>query len=239
MSGLFDQETESELKNIFAKWPRNLKDTLIIDEDRHEGPHSHENPLDHCHTCDDAVMLVNELARISEGKLRFNIMKKAEAKEYKPRYLPSFIYDTPSRNVRYYGLPSGQEFAPFIFVHEYIATNALKLPKEVIEEVEAIDAPLHIKVFVTPECPYCPLVVDFANQVGLINPNIIVETIEAMENPIEADYYGVQYVPFVAITRVEDYYRYGAKPVEVIPGYLPPEEAVKVISRAARKLKRS
>jgi Thiol-disulfide isomerase and thioredoxins len=239
MSGLFDQETESELKNIFSKWPRSLKDILIIDEDKRGGAHSHENPLDHCHTCEDAVVLARELTRISEGKLGFNILKKAEAMELKPRYLPSFIYDTPSRNVRYYGLPSGQEFAPFIFAHEYIATKTLKLPEDVLEEVESIDMPLHVKVFVTPECPYCSIVVDFMNQVGIVNSNIIVETIEAMENPLEADSYGVQYVPFVAINRIEDYYRYGARPVEVIPGYLPPEEAVKALSRAVRKLRRS
>ncbi|MEM1808485.1 MAG: thioredoxin family protein [Thermosphaera sp.] len=238
MCALFDPDTEAELKNIFFKWPRGLKDVLIIDEDKHGEHHSHENPLDHCHTCGEAVTLAQELSRISEGKLGFIVMRKHEATDLKPRYLPTFIYDTPSRNIRYYGLPSGQEFAPFIYAHEYIATKTLKLPEEVLEELDSIETPLHIKVFVTPECPYCSIVVDFVNQAGIRNPNLLVETIEAMENPLEADYYGVQYVPYVAITRIEDYSKYGAKPLEIIPGYLPPEEAVKIISRAARKARR-
>jgi len=73
----------------------------------------------------------------------------------------------------------------------------------------------------------------------IVNSNLIVETIEAFEHPYEADKYRVMYVPYVAITRVEDYDVYGATPVEVVPGYLPPEELLEVLKRAARKLKKT
>ncbi|MEM4528470.1 MAG: glutaredoxin, partial [Desulfurococcaceae archaeon] len=60
---------------------------------------------------------------------------------------------------------------------------------------------------------------------------------EAFEHPYEADKYMVQYVPFIAITRIEDYEIYGARPVETIPGYLPPEDIVVVLKRAERKIR--
>ena len=232
MSSLFDEETIRELKHIFDEHvKRNLRDILVID--------SKENPGNKgCSTCPEAKLLAEEITRISGGKVAFDIKTKEEAKAYRPRYLPVFIYDTKAKNIRYYGIPSGQEFAPFIFIHEYI-TSSVKLSSSIIEEIEPIETPLHIKVFVTPECPYCPIVVDFVNQVGVINENILVETIEAFENPQEADMYGVQYVPFIAINRIEDYDKYGARPVEVVPGYMPPEDIVKIIKRSASKIKKS
>ncbi|ADV64688.1 thioredoxin family protein [Desulfurococcus mucosus] len=245
MTGLFDPETEEELRKIFQSITRELNDVLVVsrdeeshvhgeDEDEHHHHHHHHGG---CPTCGEAKMLAEEIVRISGGRVRFTVLDAKDAEALKPRYLPAFIYDTPKRNVRYYGLPSGQEFAPFIFIHDYIS-NGVKLSKSVVEELESIDAPLHVKIFVTPECPYCPLVVDFFNQAGLVNQGIVVETIEAFEHPVEADAYGVQYVPYVAITRLSDYDKYGAKPIEVIPGYLPPEENVKILRKAAGKLKR-
>ncbi|AFL66744.1 thioredoxin family protein [Desulfurococcus amylolyticus] len=242
MGGLFDPDTESELRKIFQALPRELNDILVVSSDggghdHHEDEEEHHHHHGDCPTCDEAKVLAEEIMRISGGKIRFTILNPENFSGLRPRYIPAFIYDTPKRNIRYYGLPSGQEFAPFIFIHDYIS-NGVKLSKSVIEEIESVDAPLHVKIFVTPECPYCPLVVDFFNQAGIVNQNIVVETIEALEHPIEADSYGVQYVPFVAITKLSDYEKYGAKPIEVIPGYLPPEENAKILVKAGNKLRR-
>ena len=232
MSSIFDEETIEELKRIFSTWRKNLNDILVVDSAQSPGKSGK------CGTCPEARLLAEELSKISNRKLTFQVLELQEARAYKPRYIPAFIYDTKKRNIRYYGLPSGQEFAPFIYVHEYIS-EGVKLPKSIIEEVESIETPLHIKVFVTPECPYCPLVVDFLNQVGIVNENFIVETIEAFENPYEADKYLVQYVPFIAINRIEDYDVYGARPLVVIPGYVPNEEILEYIKRAVMKLEKN
>ncbi|AFK51291.1 glutaredoxin-like protein [Thermogladius calderae 1633] len=257
-SHLFDEETEQALKEIFKTFSRPVKDYLVVlslkeaMEHTHEHEHEHEHHHHHhhahfslkpavveeCPTCGEAWMLATELSKISNGALSFEIVEKQNAKELRPRYLPAFIYGTNGLNIRYYGLPSGQEFAPFIYVHQYIATGEVKLSAKVKEVVESIDTPLHVKIFVTPECPYCPIVVDYFNQIALLNKQIWVETIEALELPYEADMYGVQAVPYVTINKMEDYDEYGAEPVEVIPGYVPPEQASKVLARAERKLKR-
>ena len=217
MPKIFDKETIEALKQIFSKFPRKVTDHLVI------APANVK-----CETCKDAVELAKALMEVSEGKLEIKIIEKGsdEAEKFKPRYAPAWIFDAPTYNIKYYGLPLSQEFPPFIYVHQYIATGELKIPKQFLEEIKNIDVQLHVKIFVTPECPYCPLIVDALNQVGLANSNVLVETIEAMEFPWEADKYGVFYVPAVIISDVER-----------IDGYVPPDILVKILKRTVYKLK--
>ena len=245
-SGLFDEETIQALKQLFSSFKKELNDYLVVDDleklsEQEISTHHHHHIHAHregCPTCAEAKLLAEELSKISEGKLRFKIidLKNTETAVLKPRYTPAFIYDTPKKNIRYYGLPSGQEFAPFIYIHQYIANNVIKLPGEVVELVKSIETPLHIKIFVTPECPYCPIVVDAINQMGLVNDLLLVETIEAIELPLEADMYGVSYVPDIIITDPEKQTEYGVEPIERINGYMPPEELAKIIKYASEKL---
>jgi len=227
---MFDEDTESALREIFETLPRSIEDYLVV-----------STKPGKCSTCGEALALARELSRIARNKLKFTIIDEESEgirEKLMVRYVPAFIYGSSMRNIRYYGLPSGQEFTPFIYVHQYIATGKLNLSKEAIENVEAVDTPLHVKIFVTPECPYCPLVVDAFNQMALVNNLLLVETIEAFEHPVEADMYGVMYVPFIAITDPSDWRKYGARPIEVIPGYAPAEDISRILLRAAKKAKR-
>ncbi len=217
MSSLFDRETESALRNIFSSFKRKVVDYLIT-----------APPNIKCETCSDAVRLARELESISSGMLEIRVVDKNSdvAKALKPAYAPAWIYGTRRGNVRYYGLPTSQEFPPFIYMHQYIANNVINLPEKVVELIEPIDTPLHVKIFVTPDCPYCPYAVDSLNQMGLVNDNILVETIEAMEFPWEADRYRVLTVPAVIVSDVER-----------LDGFAYPEIYAKLLKRAEAKLK--
>ncbi len=221
---MFDEETAAALKQILGGMPRKVTDYLVVAD------HVYKTCLGveaHCHSCDEAVALAKELERLSGGKLEFKIIKIDDplAKKLGICYAPAFVYGSPGLNVRYYGLPAGEEFPPFVYVHTYIASGKLKLPERIIDAVKMIKTDLHAKIFVTPQCPYCPLTVDTLNQMGLVNPRIRVETIEAVELPWEADKYNVQYVPVVVISDVER-----------IDGYVPPEITVKFLRNAEARL---
>lgn len=224
---LFDDETESWLKTIFSGLRKNVTNYLAIS--------------DNCKSCGEAIVLAKELDRVSSSKVTFKIINSTPetVDALKIRYYPGFIYGTRKKNIRYYGLPSGHEFAPFIYIHQYLANDEINIPGEIINTVESIETPLHVKVFVTPECPYCPYVVDAVNQMGLVNDQLLVETIEALEFPEEADMYNVMYVPSIAITRVEEWRITGVKPLDIIHGYVEPDAIVKALIRAQAKLKRS
>lgn len=225
---LFDKETIEALREIFSSFKKSLVNYLIVSSDQSK-----------CASCSEAEHLASELMSIAGDIVVFKKIEFSEDIREKlyVRYLPAFIYDTSRRNIRFYGLPSGQEFGPFIYIHRYIANNELSLSKKIIELVEEIDKPLHVKVFVTPECPYCPYVVDTVNQIGLVNDSILVETIEAMELPQEADMYYITYVPAIVINNINDWREYGAKPLEVIHGYVSPEEIARVLNHVSRRLK--
>lgn len=225
---VFDEETASALREIFRSFKRGLTDYLVTTSDRGM-----------CATCAEAVHLVNELASIAGSALTFKRLDySGDVREkLRVRYLPAFIYDTKKRNVRYYGLPSGQEFAPFIYVHKYIANDELTISQAIVDSIEEIERPLHVKLFVTPECPYCPYVVDALNQMGIVNDLLLVETIEAFELPIEADVYRIFYVPAIVVNDPSDWREYGAKPMEVINGYMPPEDIARILNGLSKRAK--
>lgn len=223
---LFDEETENSLRELLSNLKKRVMNYLVIGEN--------------CLSCGEAIGLANEMDRVSNGMVHFELLNADRdiVEKLMVRYIPGFIYDTKRRNIRFYGIPSGHEFAPFVYLQKYIGNGELNLPKEAIEKIEAIEKPLHVKIMVTPECPYCPIVVDIVNQIGLVNDQFLIETIEAMEFPDEANMYNVMYVPSIIVTRVEDWKILGTKPLEALHGYADVELIIKVLERAYLKLRR-
>ncbi len=62
-----------------------------------------------------------------------------------------------------------------------------------------IDRPMHIQVFVTPTCPYCPRAVRLTHQFAMKSDLIRADMIESTEFPQLANRYEVMAVPKVVI----------------------------------------
>jgi protein-disulfide isomerase len=73
-----------------------------------------------------------------------------------------------------------------------------------------VTEPVHIQVFVTPTCPYCPQAVFMAHQFAMENPLIRADMVEAIEFPQLANKYRVQGVPRVVFN--ETVHQEGAAP---------------------------
>ncbi|MCK4297783.1 MAG: thioredoxin family protein [Candidatus Marinimicrobia bacterium] len=58
--------------------------------------------------------------------------------------------------------------------------------------IESIDKLIHIQVFVTPKCPYCPSAVRTAHRLALANKNITADMVEATEFPYLSQKYSVR-----------------------------------------------
>jgi len=68
------------------------------------------------------------------------------------------------------------------------------------EYLKNLDQPLHLQVFVTPTCPYCPRAVLLAHQMAMENPlMILAEGVEATEFPELANRFNVRGVPQTVI----------------------------------------
>jgi alkyl hydroperoxide reductase subunit AhpF len=68
------------------------------------------------------------------------------------------------------------------------------------EFLKNLDKPLHLQVFVTPTCPYCPRAVLLAHQMAMENPTMIRAVgVEATEFPELANQCNVRGVPQTVI----------------------------------------
>lgn len=99
--------------------------------------------------------------------------------------------------VRYFGIPSGQEFSSFLEDLIVVSRGAggTDLPENVREEVRAIDEPVELKVFVTPTCPHCPQAVRVAHDMAVENELIEANAIESQEFMELSQEHGVRGVP--------------------------------------------
>jgi len=73
------------------------------------------------------------------------------------------------------------------------------LPPAVEAMIRGVEESVHIQVFVTPTCPYCPLMATAAHRFALINQNITADVVEAVEFPELAHRYRVMTVPKTVI----------------------------------------
>jgi len=103
--------------------------------------------------------------------------------------------------VRYFGIPSGQEFSSFLQDLVVVSRGAggTPLPEDVREQVRAIDQPVELKVFVTPTCPHCPRAVRVAHDMAVENDLIEADAIESQEFRELSQEYGVRGVPQINV----------------------------------------
>jgi glutaredoxin len=102
-------------------------------------------------------------------------------------------------NVRFLGQPGGYEFTTLIEDLVDLGKGTTGLASTTVEAVRAIDVPVHIQVFVTPACPYCPRVARLAHQLAMENTLIVADVIEANEFPVLSERYQVRSVPKTVI----------------------------------------
>ena len=112
--------------------------------------------------------------------------------------------------IKFYGIPAGYEFSSLVEDIMDVGKGKPELKEETINAVKDINKPVHLKVFVTTTCPYCPTAVRIAHKFAMVNENIKGDMIEANEFPELSQRYNVYAVPRVVIN--EDRYFEGALP---------------------------
>lgn len=156
-----------------------------------------------CQFCKETEQLVQELVQLSpmlEADIHDIDREGALAERYRVDKVPALIIaDGNNFNIRYFGFPGGMEFTALIEDIVMVSQGATQLSEEVREKVRRVQKPVHIQVFVTPTCPYCPRAVRTAHQFALENPHIVADMVEATEFFELAERYRVFAVPKVVI----------------------------------------
>jgi glutaredoxin-like protein len=159
---------------------------------------------DHCLLCNETLSLVEQVAAQSDKVILDHCecdINSEKAQKYRIERHPAIVVEGTGKGlIRFYGIPSGYEFGSLIeSIIMSSKTNGSDLDAEMIEEIKAIDKPVHLQVFVTPTCPYCPTAVLNAFKLAMLNENITADMIEATEFQELSMKYRVQGVPKTVI----------------------------------------
>ncbi|MBN1532873.1 MAG: thioredoxin family protein [Spirochaetes bacterium] len=201
---LFDDTVRNQLKTILARMGDPV--TMVFFSQEIE-----------CFTCRDTRSFIEEIASLNE-KLKvqtYNLVTdKEKAAQHDIDKVPAILLldgkggDT---GIRFYGIPGGYEINSFLNALLETSGKREPLPKAVAERIAAIDRDVHIQVFVSLGCPYCPNAVSTAHRLALENGKIRADMVETATFPHLAVKYNVSGVPKVVMNEKHDFT--GAQPI--------------------------
>lgn len=156
-------------------------------------------PGQECAYCKDTRELLEEVVTISP-KLHLTVKDfvrdEQEAKSLGIERIPAFILQgQTSGTVRFFGVPAGYEFATLIEDLIDVSKGKTDLSEKTRQALSAIDQDLHVQVFVTPTCPYCPRAARLAHKLAIENKHVTADVVEVSEFIDLAQRYHVQGVP--------------------------------------------
>jgi glutaredoxin-like protein len=181
--------------------------------------------------CAETQQLLEELAALSD-QLSLTVYDIDEdqpvAEQYKIDRVPGIVIAGKDEEIitdfriRYSGIPAGHEFTSLVNDLVMVGSRNSGLNESTRKFLQALDKPVHLDVFVTPTCPYCPRAVVLAHQMALESPMVEAEMIEATEFPDLAARYNVNGVPQTTIN-------WGAK---TLVGAVPEDYLIAEIAKA-------
>jgi len=107
-----------------------------------------------CEYCRDTSQLMREVAQTS-GSLRFEqynfVTDKEMTEKYKIEQIPAtVVMDDRDHGIKFYGIPSGYEFATILDTIKMVSSGQSGLAKETKDYLRTLTTPINLKVFVTP-----------------------------------------------------------------------------------------
>ena len=164
---------------------------------------------ENCDYCNETQQLLEEVTALHD-KLAlsvYDIQEHADvAGKFNVTNAPGIVIaakeyaEVKNLGIQFSGIPSGHEFSTLINDIIIVSRRESGLDAKTREFLKNLDKPLHLQVFVTPTCPYCPRAVLLAHQMAMENPQMITaEGVEATEFPELANRFNVRGVPQTVI----------------------------------------
>ena len=195
MEKLIDNKTAEQVKSFLGQIDNPVEMTFF-------------STKNNCQYCGEIESLLTEITSLSD---QYSLVIKdfdtdLESREkFKIHSAPVFVLagkngsETIDYGIRYYGLPSGHEFSSLINDLRLVSKKDSGLTPETRKFLSELKTPLHLQVFVTPTCPYCPQSVVLAHQMAMESSYVTADMIEAMEFPELSEKFGVSGVPQTTI----------------------------------------
>jgi glutaredoxin-like protein len=171
-----------------------------------------------CMYCRENRQLMEDVAELSDmvDVIIYNFVTDSEkAEEFGVDKIPAtVIMGEKDYGIRFYGIPAGYEFTTLIHSIRMIGKTGSQLDDQTKQALEALTDPVHMQVFVTPTCPYCPQAVALGFEMAYASENVRADGVESSEFPHLAVKYGVAGVPRTVIN--ESTHLEGAAPPDML-----------------------
>ncbi|MFB3924514.1 MAG: FAD-dependent oxidoreductase [Syntrophales bacterium] len=146
--------------------------------------------------------------------LRERNLDHADAKKWNVGFSPTLLLDPGQYNVRWLGAPVGEETRTLVEAIGMMGYRRYDLSDQSLKILKRIDSPRHIRLFVSPTCPYCPQQAVNALKAAFARPELVsLEIIDVQANPELARKYSAQSVPRTYAN--EKFVAEGAQPEEL------------------------
>jgi glutaredoxin-like protein len=187
---ILDDDDKAEVEQILTDMDESIRMHVFTD--------------DACQYCDETVELLGEVRdQTDKIDLQVHDMDDPLAEELgadKYDGGPATVIERDGvSGVRYFGIPSGQEFSSVLQDAIAVSTGETGLDDSIRQELDAIDEPVELKVFVTPTCPHCPGAVRTAHNFAIENEHIEADMIESQEFMELSQRFGVRGVPQINV----------------------------------------
>ncbi len=156
-----------------------------------------------CDFCAQTEEIAREVAGLSD-KITVEVYNfvtdKPVADQYGVDKIPAtVVVGEKDYGIRFFGIPAGYEFTSLIEDIMMVSSGESGLTDATKKSISQIKEPVHIQVFVTPTCPYCPGAVLLAHKLAMENEHIVGDMVEATEFPHLAQKFNVMGVPRTVI----------------------------------------
>ena len=158
-----------------------------------------------CQFCKETRELAEEVTALSDKisvEVKDFVKADAEAKKLGIDKIPAIAVlgdGDKDYGIRLYGIPAGYEFMSLLESIEIVSKGESGLSASGRERLKGLGKQVHLQVFVTPTCPYCPRAVVQAFRMAVESPNVTASMVEATEFPHLANKYRVSGVPHTVI----------------------------------------
>lgn len=188
------EEEEREIRKILSEMENNVEIKLFVGEKD-------------CPYCDETFALLNEVVALSD-KLTLTVYdvdkNLKEKEEYDINMIPAIVtIGSKDYGIRFFGIPVGYEFITLLSSIIDVSKEDSGLEESTKTELSKLNTPVHIQVFVTPTCPYCPSMARLAHKMALQSPMIKADVVEATEFQDLSLKYNIHSVPTVIINERE------------------------------------
>lgn len=221
---IISEQDAAQLRDLFAE--QLTRDVTIVHYTQHESRIIVPGVVP-CATCRDNLTLLEELVALDDH-LHLEVHDfKAEAElaaQHGIEKIPATVVRGADggERARFFGVPAGYEFTTLLEDILEVGGAGSQLSAKSASAIAGLEGDVHIQVFVTPTCPYCPVAVRMGHALALASERVTADMVMSTEFPHVSQRYGVMAVPKVVINETRAF-----------EGALPEEQFVEQVVAAA------